>query len=164
MQEITISQAQKLTSPNPFGLVCTCDAEGRANLMALSWWTYVSNRPATIAVCLSQKGYSGSVIKATGEFALCLPRAELAQAAFACGTCSGRDTDKAEKFAIELEPASAINGSVVKRSRVVFECKVVNAVPAGDHDLFIAEVAAIRADPESTGLWSFEGYAELRPV
>ena len=164
MDDITIGQAQKLTSPNPFGLVTSCDAEGRTNLMALSWWTYCSNNPGTIAICLSQKGYTGSLIRANGEFALCIADAALSGAAFKCGTCSGRSVNKAEEFGIELVPASAIAPEVVKESRVVFECRVVDTVTVFDHDMFIGEIVALTADESKTALYAMEGYGRLAPV
>ena len=37
MKRITIREAQKLGGPNPFGLVVTRAADGKPNLMALSW-------------------------------------------------------------------------------------------------------------------------------
>lgn len=164
MDSITIGQAQKLTSPNPFGLVCSRDEQGNTNLMALSWWTYCSNDPATIAICLSKKGHSGSLIRATGEFALCIVDVALSEAAFKCGTCSGRDVDKAREFGIELVPATAISPNVVKESRIVFECKVADTVAAADHDIFIGEVAAIHADESKTALYAMEGYRRLSPA
>ncbi len=64
---VNIGAVQKLTSPNPFALVSVSKPDGTTNLMALSWWTYVSNHPATIAVCLSKKGYTGELIRKTGS-------------------------------------------------------------------------------------------------
>ena len=76
--------------------------DGTANLMALSWWTYVSNHPATTAVCLSNKGYSAELIRSNKEFGLNIVDESLKEAAFACGTCSGRTENKPETFGIEM--------------------------------------------------------------
>ena len=80
MEAITIAQAQKLTSPHPFGLLCTRKEEGSCNLMAVSWWTFLSNHPPMLGVCLSKKGLSGSLIQKTGEFSL----VSASRAAFEC--------------------------------------------------------------------------------
>ncbi len=164
MAVLSISKAQKLTSPNPFGLVCSCDGKGKTNLMALSWWTYCSNNPGTVAICLSKTGHSGSLIRARKQFALCIVDSSLAEAAFKCGTCSGRDVDKAKEFCIELAPASALSLEVVKKSRVVFECNVVNVVSVGDHDMFIGEVVAINGDEAAKALYAMQGYGKLSTV
>jgi flavin reductase (DIM6/NTAB) family NADH-FMN oxidoreductase RutF len=164
LQPITVHQAQVLTSPNPFALLVSSDQEGRPNLMALSWWTYVSNKPAALAVCLSQKGYSGELIKASNEFALCVVADELKDAAFFCGTCSGRHVDKVAKTGIELVPASQIRTGLVQKSRVAFECKVTVIVPAMDHNLFIAEIVAVHGDAAAAQLFAMQGYRELAAV
>lgn len=161
MEQCTISQIQKLTSPNPFVLVSTCDENGKNNLMAASWWSYLSNRPATIGVCLSQKGYSGIIIRKTGEFCLCLPDDSLKDAAFRCGTCSGRDADKAELFGIELEPGHDVKAQHVKHSAAVLECRLINAVDVQDHTLYIAEVVNAFLDSGKRPLFSMNGYGKL---
>ena len=85
---VDISAAQKLSSPNPFALI-TSKGERGTNIMALSWWTYCCNHPATVAICIGKRSYSGRCIDQTGQFCLCLPGADIAEAAFRCGTCSG---------------------------------------------------------------------------
>ncbi|MBR3136201.1 MAG: flavin reductase family protein [Clostridia bacterium] len=161
MDRITLREAQKLSSPNPFALISTVDEKGRNNLMALSWWTYCSNNPPTVAVCLSKKGYSGCLIKATGEFALCLPNESLQEAAFRCGTCSGRDTDKAQLFGITLESASEIAPMLVSQSKVALECRSTQIVETGDHYLFVADVVAAHGDPGAKHLLAEDGYTCL---
>ena len=161
MEPITLKEAQKLSSPNPFALVSTADADGRNNLMALSWWTYCSNNPPTVAVCLSKRGYSGTLIKESGEFALCLPDETLKEAAFLCGTCSGRSVDKAEKFGIELAEPDVIRAKPVAHSKVALECRVTQALEAGDHHLFVAEVIAAHGAPDAKHLLAENGYAVL---
>jgi len=164
MKPITFGQAQQLTSPNPFCLISTCDADGRNNLMALSWWTYLSNHPATIGVCLSRRGYSGTLIQETGEFCLCIPDVTLTDAAFRCGTCSGRDMDKAAAFGIELEEAEAIKPLRVVNSRLVMECRLIDQRDVQDHTLYIAEVVGCFARPDAKGLYAADGYRRLCTV
>jgi len=161
---MSIAQAQKLTSPNPFGLVCSCDEQGDTNLMAVSWWTYCSNNPATIAVCLSTKSHTGSLIRVNNEFAWCIVDETLAESAFKCGTCSGRDVNKASEFGIEMTQASAISPKVVKESRLVFECKLVDIFSVGDHDMYVGEVVAVTGDETKKALFAMQGYSRLAIV
>lgn len=164
MTEITIGQAQRLTAPCPFGLLSTLKEDGTTNLMAISWWTYLSNHPATIGVCLSKKGLSGSLIEKNGEFALSIVGEELKDKAIKCGRCSGRTVDKIAEFGIPTEKASVVNANVVSGSRVVFECKFVSKAEAGDHVLYMGEVTALHGDPEVKQLFAFDGYARLDTV
>ena len=103
MQNITIGQAQRLTAPAPFGLLSVRKEDGSTNLMAVSWWTYLSNHPPSLGVCLSKKGLSGSLLEESGEFALSIVGESLREAALKCGGCSGRAHDKAAEFGIPLE-------------------------------------------------------------
>ena len=164
MQDLSIGQAQKLTAPSPFALLSTRKEDGSTNLMAVSWWTYLSNHPPMLGVCLSKKGLSGFLIQKTGEFALSVVGEELKEAALRCGTCSGRDHDKAAEFGIPLREASVLPLSVVENSRVVFECRLKDQIEAGDHIFYLAELAAVQGDDAVRQLFAWNGYARLDPV
>ena len=164
MKDITIRDAEKLSAPNPFGLVVSADGNGKPNLMAISWWTYASNNPATLVICISGRGYSHELISAGGAFTLCLVDESIKEAAFACGTCSGRTVDKAEKFGIELEPSALVAPPYVRQSRVAFECKVTEETAAGDHVLYIAQVVAVHGDESRKQLYALDGYARVGTV
>ena len=164
MTDITIGQAQRLTAPCPFALLSTLRPDGGTNLMAVSWWSYLSNRPPMLGACLSKKGLSGELIRQNGEFALSIVDASLKDAALRCGTYSGRTVDKAADFGIALTDAAAIAPQVVRDSRVVFECRLADTKEVSDHVLYIAEIVAIRGDAEKKALFAFDGYGRLDPV
>ena len=164
MTELTPGQAQRLTAPAPFALLSARKADGSDNLMAVSWWTYLSNHPPMLGVCLSKKGLSGSLIEANGCFSLNVVGTALKEAAFRCGTCSGRDRDKAAEFGVPLEPAAEIAASLVSGSRVAYECRLSDKVEAGDHVFYLAQIVAVHGDPAVTQLFAWDGYARLDPV
>ena len=117
MNRLTVAEAQKLASPAPFALLSVKREDGKTNLMALSWWSFLSNHPPLLGVCLSKKGLSGSLIEKNGEFALSLVGPALKDSAFRCGCCSGRVVDKAEDFGIPLEDAQAARPIVSSAAR-----------------------------------------------
>ena len=164
MNNIPVGQAQKLTAPAPFGLLSTKKPVGGTNLMAISWWTYLSNHPPMLGVCLSKKGLSGSLIEERGEFGLSIVGEELKDAAKRCGGVSGRNIDKAAEFGIPLAAASSISTPVVAGSRVVFECRLKDQIEAGDHIFYLAEIAAVQGDAGVRQLFAWDGYARLDPV
>lgn len=164
MKELSIGQAQKMTSPAPFALLSSIDENGRTNLMAVSWWTYLSNHPVKIGACLSNKGFSGGNIRTAGEFALNIVDETMKQKALECGRCSGRDTDKAEKLGIALCDAKEIAPKVVEASKLVFECKLSDTLSVGDHTFFVADVAAIYGDESKKQLFAINGYGKLDTV
>jgi len=164
MTNITAGQAQRLTTPAPFGLVSTKKEDGSTNLMAVSWWTYLSNHPPMLGVCLSKKGLSGSLIEKNGEFALNIVGEKLKEAALNCGRCSGRTVNKAEQFGIALEDADVVDTKIVSDSRVVFECKLVSCNEASDHVMYMAEIVAAHGNPDVKQLFAFDGYGRLDTV
>lgn len=161
MKEISIGQAQKLTAPAPFGLLATTLDDGTTNLMAVSWWTYLSNHPPMIGVCLSKKGISGAQIEKNGEFVLNIVGEGIRDAALQCGRCSGRDKNKAEEFGIALMDSLQVAPKSVCESKVIFECRLVSAAEASDHVMYMGEVVAIRADESARHLFAWDGYARL---
>jgi len=162
--QIDFNYAQKLTSPNPFALISARMPNGQTNLMAISWWTYTSNHPPSIAICLSKKSYTNELIKNNQEFGLNIVDEELAESAFLCGTCSGRNEDKPAKFDISLVEPLEIETMLVKEHKVAFECRVVEIIEVNDHDLFIAQVVASRGNPEKRHLYALDGYRFLGTV
>jgi len=164
MKELNIGQAQRMSAPAPFALLSSVDKDGKTNLMAVSWWTYLSNHPVKIGVCLSNKGYSGGNIRENGEFALNLVDESLKESALRCGTCSGRSTDKAAEFGIALADAKSITPKVVEASRLVFECRLSDTLVVGDHTFYVADVAEIYGDESKKQLFAFNGYGMLDTV
>ncbi|MEA4812635.1 MAG: flavin reductase family protein [Anaerolineaceae bacterium] len=158
---VNIGMIQKLSSPNPFGLVSSQMENGETNLMAISWWTYVSNKPATLAICLSKRGYTGELIKKSREFALNIVDESIKEAAFQCGTCSGRSVNKAAKFNIALEEAKLISTKLVKAHKIALECRVVQCLEVSDHDLFVAEILEASLNPEKNQVFAVNGYSSL---
>ena len=117
-----------------------------------------------IGVCLSKRGFSGSLIAEQGEFCLCVPDASLREAALRCGTCSGRVHDKAAEFGIVLEPAELVKPMRVSASRLVLECRLLQQVEVADHILYIAEVLGCYGNGDVQGLYAMDGYRRLNTV
>ena len=88
----------------------------------------------------------------------------LADAALACGRCSGREHDKAAEFGVPLESASAVPASLVSGSRAAFECRRVGQTEAGDHVFYLAEILACRGDAAVKQLFAWDGYSRLGTV
>ena len=164
MERIDIRRAQKLGSPNPFALLTTKKPDGGDNVMAVSWWSYASNNPPLLTACLSNKGYSGELIREAGVFSLSLPGEGIKEAAFSAGTRSGRGVSKAEAIGLPLEQTEEGFPAAAAGSRVVFNCRLVNAYPAGDHTIYLGEVVSVYANPEVPALYALEGYSKLGTV
>lgn len=161
---LNFKEVQRLTSPNPFALVSTRKPDETTNLMALSWWTYVSNKPPTIAICISQKNFSYELIKANKEFGLNIVGESLRESAFLCGSCSGRNENKPEKFGIGLIDSTVIRTKLVQNYRIAMECQLKSSIDSEDHIICIAEVVAFHTNAQRNHLYSFDGYNRLGTV
>ena len=161
MRQISIAQAQKITSPNPFCLIGSLKEDGSTNLAAIAWWNYLSNRMPALSVAISQKGYTNERIKATGVFTLNIVDESLAQAAFRCGTASGRTVDKAREYGIDLNPLGEGLPAAVQNSAAAFLCRVIQTVEVEDHTLFIARIETIFALRETEPVFAWDGYSKL---
>lgn len=160
MTEISIRQAQLATSPNPFALLMT-DAGGRANAMAISWWSYASNRPPMLTAALSNKGFSGGLIRKNGCFSLCLVDDSLRDTALKCGHSSGRDHDKITELGLRVSWIDGI--PVAEAAAMVLLCRLTSTAEAGDHTVYVAEVERIlEAESHGALLHCVNGYAELK--
>ena len=161
---VNIGAIQKLTSPNPFALVSSTKADGATNLAAVSWWTYVSNHPASVAVCLSKKGFTGELIRENGDFGLSIVDESLKDSAFLCGTCSGRTENKPDKYGIDLMDATVISTKLVRAHKVAMECRLVSITEAFDHIIYVAEVIQAHVNAECRQLYAVNGYSALDTV
>ena len=102
MNEITIGKAPVLTSPNPLVMVCTEKPDGSTNIAPVSFVTYLSFNPPVIGFAMGQTSYTGERIRETGKAIITVPGSSLKEAVTGCGSTSGRNTDKAARFGIEL--------------------------------------------------------------
>lgn len=162
MNKINLPQAAKLTSPNPVSIVCTMKPDGSTNLATVSWWTYLSFNPNMIAYAMAKTSYSGEMVRDTQKVILTIPGVEIADAVMGCGSTTGRDTDKVEKFDIEL---AEIEGSSIKipvHSRVAIQCSLKEFREVGDHYLYICNVEQVYGNEAEEALFAWNGYSQLR--
>lgn len=164
MKEITLPKASQLTSPNPVTVVCTQKPDGTTNLATVSWWTYLSYNPNMIAYAMAKTSYSGEMVRSYKKVILTVPSVEIAEAVLGCGSMTGRNTDKAAKFHIEL---SEVEGSSIKiptHSRVAIVCALKEYHEVGDHYLYICDVEQVYGNESEEALFAWNGYAQLRPA
>lgn len=164
MNKINLSQAAKLTSPNPVTLVCTERPDGGTNLAAVSWWTYLSFGTGMIAYAMGKNSYSGERVRENGKVIITIPGTEIAEVVMKCGKTTGRDTDKVESFHIEMADVEGSSIKIPVHSRVAIQCQLKEYHEVGDHYLYICNVEQVFGDEEEEALFAWNGYSELRPA
>jgi flavin reductase (DIM6/NTAB) family NADH-FMN oxidoreductase RutF len=146
MEKITFAQARKITSPNPFTLICTETPQGITNIAAVSWWTYLSFNPEILGFAMGKASFSGEMVRKNKKVILAMPTDKMAEQAFDTGTVSGRDTDKAKKFDIEMTDITGNPIQVPADSCLVYECTLKDVVEVGDHFLYVCTIDNILGD------------------
>jgi len=164
MEKINLPRAAKLTSPNPVSLVCTEKPDGTTNLATVSWWTYLSFNPNMIAYAMAKTSYSGEMVRNNKKVILSIPGAEIAQAVMGCGSTTGRDTDKVQRFGIELAGVEGSNIRIPAHSRVAIQCSLKEYHEVGDHYLYICDVEQVYGDEREEALFAWNGYAKIAPA
>lgn len=164
MEKISIAKAPVFTSPNPMTLICTQKPDGTTNLATLAFWTYAFTAPGKIVFSLNKGAYSLELLAASKEVVVAIPGADLCGAVIGCGTSSGRNTNKVEKFGIPMQKIEGTGIEAPASSRLVIHATVSETVDADDHVLHICNVNSVFADESIEAVFAWNGYAELAPA
>jgi flavin reductase (DIM6/NTAB) family NADH-FMN oxidoreductase RutF len=96
----------------------------------------------------------GGLIKETREFVINFPTKRILEQVEICGTQSGRDIDKWLECSFTREESRVVRVPSIKECPASMECKVVQIINLGTHDLFLARIVALNIDNQ----WRLEGY------
>lgn len=162
MNKINLPQAAKLTSPNPVSMVCTQRPDGGTNLATVSWWTYLSYNPNMIAYAMAKTSYSGERVRDSKKVILTIPSEEIAEEVMKCGMSTGRTTDKAKEYGIELQDIPNSDIKVPVHSTVAIKCSLKEFIETGDHYLYICSVEDVYANENKKSVFAWNGYSEIR--
>jgi flavin reductase (DIM6/NTAB) family NADH-FMN oxidoreductase RutF len=136
--------------PDPVVLVTVAgeDGEGTPNIITIAWVGMACSDPVAVTIAVRPSRHSHGLLVRTGEFAVNVPGAALTEQVDLCGTLSGRDVDKWERTGLTPEPARHISAPLIRECSYALECRVVETVPLGAHDLFVGQVLAAHADED----------------
>jgi flavin reductase (DIM6/NTAB) family NADH-FMN oxidoreductase RutF len=150
MNILNDSEAVALSAPFPYALVTSLDMKGRPNAMGITWVTRTSFDPFLIMVSIDKRRYSHEGILNNKEFVLNYPNEDQAEAAWICGTKSGRDGDKIKLAGLTLADSKAVKVPSIDGVTVAFECKVIDQFETGDHTVFIGQVVSMSGNPDKS--------------
>lgn len=128
-------------------VMVSCQRDGeKPNIITVAWAGTICSDPAMLSISVRKERYSYDIIKETGEFVVNLTTKKLCRAADFCGVRSGRDVDKFKEMNLTPQTSEKVKAPGILESPVNLECKVKEVIPLGTHDMFIAEIAAVRID------------------
>jgi flavin reductase (DIM6/NTAB) family NADH-FMN oxidoreductase RutF len=142
MKELPLSKAFTLIEPGPVVLVTTNDGRND-NVMTITW-TMVLDFSPQFAICTGPWNHSYAALCDSRQCVLSIPTADLIDTAVGIGTCSGKDTDKFEKFGLTRVKARHVRAPLVRECLANVECRVVDIVDR--HNIVVLEGVAAYFD------------------
>ncbi len=145
--EVLPQYAYRILYPMHSVLVSCVGKTAKPNIITLTWAMPTSNEPPLVAISVSPRRHSHTLIEETREFVINIPTLELLQATYACGNFSGRSFDKFKKAGLTPIPSRRIKAPAIRECIAHLECALENQFSTGDHTLFVGKVVASYADP-----------------
>lgn len=116
----------------------TVQGRERANAFTANWVTQVSFAPPMVAVAVENDSLSIELLRETGVFAVNVLDAEQRPLASFLARRSRSVADKLNGIAVHAGAATGC--PLLDEALGALECRVVSAVEAGDHTIFIGEI------------------------
>jgi flavin reductase (DIM6/NTAB) family NADH-FMN oxidoreductase RutF len=115
----------------------------KQNFMPLAWHMPVSRSPFRYAIAVRDENHSYDFLHEFQEFSLNFLDISYIQAYEYSGQVHGRDEDKFKATGLTPKKAQIIRSTLIEEAYMIYECKVVDILNYGDHDVFIADVVCI---------------------
>lgn len=131
-------------------VLVSCQSTGSANIITLAWAGIACSDPAIISLGIRPARYSYDIIKESGGFVVNVPTASQMELVDTCGTISGREYDKFNECGFTALPGNLIRAPLIAECPVNIECRVLQVIPLGSHDLFLGEVVWVHYSEEFT--------------
>ncbi|MCH5205124.1 MAG: flavin reductase family protein [Oscillospiraceae bacterium] len=134
-----------ILAPVPVVLV-SCGTVEKPAAITVAWTGIISSDPPRLYISVRPERNSYGIIKDSGEFCVNMLPSELVRKLDYCGIKSGRNEDKLSKQKLTAIPCTQISAPMIAQSRIALECKVIEVIPHGSHDMFIADIAAVNVE------------------
>lgn len=134
--------------PVPAVMVSCMSPGKKPNIITVAWAGTVCSDPPMLSISVRKERYSYDMIRQSGEFVVNLVNRKLVYAADYCGVKSGRDVDNYQETGLEPLDSRNIAAPGIAQSPVCLECRVVQRIPLGSHDLFLAEILGVSVDKQ----------------
>jgi flavin reductase (DIM6/NTAB) family NADH-FMN oxidoreductase RutF len=142
VENLSLSKAFTLIEPGPVVLVTTNDGQ-KDNVMTVSW-TMVLDFSASFALATGPWNYSYGALQHSRECVLAIPAVDLLNTVVGVGTCSGKDTDKFEKFGLIRAKAERVRPPLIEGCLANIECRVTDILDR--HGIVVLEGVAAHYD------------------
>ena len=134
--------------PAPKVLVSCRDKNGRDNALAVGYCGNCSYDPPMVMVGIVPSRYSYHMIKETGCFVVNLVEKDMKEQFDYLGSVSGRDENKLTKIGMAVAKGTKVSAPLLADCPVNIECRVVDSIVTGSHEMFVGKIEAVHARGE----------------
>lgn len=138
-------KAGALTAPLPPVIVTVGDMES-ANMLTVAWTGILSTHPPRTYVSVRPSRHSHALLSERGEFVINLPSADMARTVDYVGIYTGAKVDKFAATGLTKCPSMHVSAPTLAECPIALECRVVEVLSMGTHDVFIADILAVSCD------------------
>lgn len=140
-------KAGVLTAPLPPVMVTVGDME-KSNIITIGWTGILSTNPPRTYISVRPERYSYGMLLEHGEFVINLTRAEQARAVDYVGIYTGAKVDKFKETGLTRVESKMVCAPTIAECPLSLECRVIDRIPSGTHDIFVAEIVNVSVDDE----------------
>lgn len=140
-------KAGALTAPLPPVMVTVGDMEN-ANVLTIGWTGILSTIPPRTYISVRPERHSYKMLKATGEFVINLTTVSQARTVDYVGIFTGAKVDKFKECGLTKVESREVSPPTIAECPLALECRVVEVIPMGTHDVFIADIVSVSCDEE----------------
>jgi len=112
-------------------------AGDRTNATTVSFFSEVAHHPTSLWIAISSQSFTHALLTEKDEFSLVTLQNQQAKIAVACGTESGRKTDKCGPLDLYDNGSGFL---FLREALASTACRIFRRVPMGDHTLFLAKI------------------------
>ena len=138
-------KAGALTAPLPPVMVTVGDMES-SNVLTIGWTGILSTIPPRTYISVRPERYSYKLLKATGEFVINLTTCDQARTVDYVGIYTGAKVDKFKECHLTKIQSKEVKAPTIEECPLALECRVIEVIPMGTHDVFIADIVSVSCD------------------
>ena len=138
-------KAGALTAPLPPVMVTVGDMEN-SNIITIGWTGILSTIPPRTYISVRPQRHSYKLLKQNGEFVINLTTADQARTVDYVGIYTGAKVDKFKECSLTKVESKEVAPPTIKECPLALECRVIETIPMGTHDVFIADIVSVSCD------------------
>ena len=134
--------------PSPNVLISCRGLNGEDNALAVGYCCNCSYDPPMVMVGIVPSRYSYKLIKESACFVVNLVEKRNKEVFDYLGSHSKRDGDKLAAINVPLEEAVKVKAPLLADCPVNIECRVMDSIVTGSHEMFVAKIEYVHAKAE----------------